>query len=220
MKKNFYFQNVFDQQLEVLVIGDLKKNTPTVVLLHEGLGSLEMWKDIPEELFKELDLNIFVYSRAGYGKSSIVAINSTLENNNYKILGTILIAPHFFIEEMNIISIREIRNIYEHNLKKKLSKYHSNPDVAFYGWNDVWLDDKFKNWNITKMLKDIKIPILAIQGKDDPYGTLAQIEVLEKNIKGKLNKLILNNCGHNPLIDKPKESINKIKDFINQIEYD
>ena len=261
MKKKIYFQNVFDQQLEVLVIGDLKKNTPTVVLLHEGLGSLEMWKDIPEELFKELDLNIFVYSRAGYGKSSIVnlprpinymnleaekylpklllefnlknvfllghsdgatiaAINSTLENNNYKILGTILIAPHFFIEEMNIVSIREIRNIYEHNLKKKLSKYHSNPDVAFYGWNDVGLDDKFKDWNITKMLKDIKIPILAIQGKDDPYGTLAQIEVLEKNIKGKLNKLILNNCGHNPLIDKPKESINKIKDFINQIEYE
>ena len=261
MKKKIYFQNVFDQQLEVLVMGDLKKNTPTVVLLHEGLGSLAMWKDIPRELFKELELNIFVYSRAGYGKSSIVnlprpinymnleaekylpklllefnlknvfllghsdgatiaAINSTLENNNYKILGTILIAPHFFIEEMNIVSIREIRNIYEHNLKKKLSKYHSNPDVAFYGWNDVWLDDKFKNWNITKMLKDIKIPILAIQGKDDPYGTLAQIEVLEKNIKGKLNKLILNNCGHNPLIDKPKESINKIKDFINQIEYD
>ena len=72
MKKKIYFQNVFDQQLEVLVIGDLTKNTPTVVLLHEGLGSLEMWKDIPEKLFKELDLNIFVYSRAGYGKSSIV----------------------------------------------------------------------------------------------------------------------------------------------------
>ena len=72
MKKKNYFQNVFDQQLEVLVIGDLKKNTPTVVLLHEGLGSLEMWKDIPEELFKELGLNIFVYSRAGYGKSSTI----------------------------------------------------------------------------------------------------------------------------------------------------
>ena len=78
--------------------------------------------------------------------------------------------------------------------------------------------DKFKNWNITNILKDIKIPILAIQGKDDPYGTLSQIEILEENLKGKLKKLILNNCGHNPLIDKPKESINKIKEFINQIE--
>ena len=69
-----------------------------------------------------------------------------------------------------------------------------------------------------KYFKNIKIPILAIQGKDDPYGTLSQIEILEENFKGKLNKLILNNCGHNPLIDKPKKSINKIKEFINQIE--
>ena len=75
MKKKFYFQNVFDQQLEVLVIGDLKKNTPTVILLHEGLGSLEMWKNVPEELFKELGLNIFVYSRAGYGKSSTINLS-------------------------------------------------------------------------------------------------------------------------------------------------
>ena len=258
MKKQNYFQNVFDQQLEVLIIGEFENNTSTIVLLHEGLGSLEMWKDIPEKLFKELGLNIFVYSRAGYGKSStinlprpinymnleaekylpkllsefnlnkvfllghsdgatIAAINSTLDNNNYEILGTILIAPHFFIEEMNIVSIREIRNIYEDNLKKRLSKYHNNPDIAFYGWNDVWLDEKFKNWNITHILKDIKIPILAIQGKDDPYGTLSQIEILEENLKGKLKKLILNNCGHNPLIDKPKESINKIKEFIDQI---
>ena len=118
---------------------------------------------------------------------------------------------------MNIVSIREIRNIYEHNLKKKLSKYHSNPDVAFYGWNDVWLDDKFKNWNITKMLKDIKIPILAIQGKDDPYGTLAQIEVLENKVLKNFKKLILKECGHNPLIDKPKEVIVEIKNFISHI---
>ena len=72
MKKNNYFQNVFDQQLEVLIIGEFANNTPTIVLLHEGLGSLEMWKDIPERLFKELGLNIFVYSRAGYGKSSTI----------------------------------------------------------------------------------------------------------------------------------------------------
>ena len=119
------------------------------MLLHEGLGSLEMWKEIPEILFKELGLNIFVFSRAGYGKSStiklprpinymnleaekylpkllsefnlnkvfllghsdgatIAAINSTLDNNNYEILGTILIAPHFFIEEMNICQLEKL----------------------------------------------------------------------------------------------------------------
>ena len=65
MKKNFYFQSVFDQDLEVITIGEFINNTPTIVLLHEGLGSSEMWKDIPDELFKELGLNIFIYSRAG-----------------------------------------------------------------------------------------------------------------------------------------------------------
>ena len=140
MKKKFYFQSVFDQDLEVITIGEFTNNTPTIVLLHEGMGSSEMCKDIPDELFKELGLNIFIYSRAGYGKSSLVnlprpinymnleaekylpklllefnlknvfllghsdgatiaAINSTLENNNYKILGTILIAPHFLLKK-------------------------------------------------------------------------------------------------------------------------
>ena len=74
MKIKNYFQNVFDHKLEVLAIGEFENNAPTIVLLHEGLGSLEMWKDIPERLFKELGINIFVYSRAGYGKSSTVIL--------------------------------------------------------------------------------------------------------------------------------------------------
>ena len=103
MKKNNYFQNVFDQQLEVLVIGDLKKNTPTVVLLHEGLGSLEMWKGIPEELFKELDLNIFAYSRAGYGKSSIINLPRPI---NYMNLEAEKYLPK--LDKSRFSSIREI----------------------------------------------------------------------------------------------------------------
>ena len=82
MKKNFYFQSVFDQDLEVITIGEFNNNTPTIVLLHEGLGSSEMWKDIPGELFKELGLNIFIYSRAGYGKSSPVNLPRPLNYMN------------------------------------------------------------------------------------------------------------------------------------------
>ncbi len=258
MKKQFYFEEVLDHQLEVVTFGDFKNDSTIVVLLHEGLGSVAMWKDIPELIYNKIGLDVLVYSRAGYGKSSpvklprplnymnieakkylpkllskfnlnkvfllghsdgatIAAINSTLKNNTYNILGTILIAPHFFIEEMNISSIKAIRKIYDKELKKKLLRYHSNPDIAFYGWNDVWLDSRFKNWDITNYLNKIKIPILAIQGQNDPYGTLSQIEILEKKIKGKFSKIILSECGHNPLIDKPKEAINKIKEFITQI---
>ena len=142
MKKNFYFEEVFDQKIEVVTFGEFENNSPTIVLLHEGLGSVAMWKEIPQLFYNKLGLNVLVYSRAGYGKSSsvklprpldymtveakkylpkllskfnlkkvylighsdgatIAAINSTLENNSYKILGTILIAPHFFIEEID-----------------------------------------------------------------------------------------------------------------------
>ena len=258
MKKNFYFQSVFDQDLEVITIGEFNNNTPTIVLLHEGLGSSEMWKDIPDELFKELGLNIFIYSRAGYGKSSLVnlprplnymnieaekylpelllkfnlkrvfllghsdgasiaAINSSLRTNSYKILGSILIAPHFFVEDISLSAINEIKKIYKNKVKDKLSKYHQNVDIAFFGWNDAWLNPEFKNWNIISCLSKINTPVLAIQGEDDPYGSLSQITILESKVLKNFKKLILKECGHNPLIDKPKEVIVEIKNFISHI---
>ena len=77
--------------------------------------NLEAEKYLPK-LLSEFNLNkVFLLGHSD--GATIAAINSTLDNNNYEILGTILIAPHFFIEEMNIVSIREIRNIYKHNLK-------------------------------------------------------------------------------------------------------
>lgn len=259
MKKEFFFQKVFDQEIEVEILGDLKSDNSTIVLLHEGLGSASMWKEIPILLHEVLGLNILFYSRAGYGKSSpvqlprpinymnieaesylpellsklhlnnvyllghsdgasIAAINTSLKNNKYNILGTILIAPHFFVEEMSLQAIKKIRKVYENEIKKKLSKYHNNVDIAFYGWNDVWLHPEFRKWDIRDFLSEIETPVLAIQGDKDPYGSLLHVEVLENKIKGKFDKLILKNCGHNPLIDMQKESINKIKEFILQIE--
>ena len=161
MKKELFFQRVLDQELEVEILGDLKSENSTIVLLHEGLGSASMWKEIPKLLYEELGLNILFYSRAGYGKSSpvklprpinymnieaesylpellssfdlkdvylfghsdgasIAAINSSLKNNKYNILGTILIAPHFFVEEISVQAIKKIRKIYENEVKKKI----------------------------------------------------------------------------------------------------
>ena len=169
------------------------------------------------ELLSKLHLNN-VYLLGHSDGASIAAINSSLKNNKYNILGTILIAPHFFVEEISVQAIENIRKIYENEIKKKLSKYHDNVDIAFYGWNDTWLNPKFRKWDITNFLSEIENPVLAIQGDKDPYGSLLHVEVLENKIKGKFDKLIFKNCGHNPLIDMQKESINKIKEFIFNIE--
>ena len=259
VKKSNYFINVLDHELEISTIGDLSSNSSSVILLHEGLGSVSMWKDIPEKIYEYTGFNVITYSRAGYGKSSSVRLPRPLnymsiEANNYlpKFLdhfdlknfylighsdggtiaalssgekkhvnhhGTILVAPHFFIENFNIKSIREIKNKYEKGgLKEKLSKYHDNVDNAFYGWSDTWLNPEFHKWDITKEIKKIKVPIYAIQGNADPYGSVKQVDVLEKNLSVQFRKLILDKCGHNPFFERLDESLFGIKNFINQIE--
>ena len=103
-------------------------------------------------------------------------------------------------------------------MKEKLSKYHDNVDNAFYGWSDTWLNPEFHKWDITKEIKKIKVPIYAIQGNADPYGSVKQVDVLEKNLSVQFQKLILDKCGHNPFFERLDESLFGIKNFINQIE--
>ena len=123
------------------------------------------------------------------------------------------------VENFNIKSIRDIKNKYEkEGLKEKLSKYHNNVDNAFYGWSETWLNPKFHKWDITKEIKKIKVPIYAIQGNADPYGSVKQIDILEKHLTVKFEKLILENCGHNPFFERADECLHGIKSFINQIE--
>jgi len=258
-KKSNFFLDIIDQRIEISSIGNLSSNTLSLILLHEGLGSVSMWKDIPEKIYEHTGFNVITYSRAGYGKSSsiklprplnymsieankylpnilnqldlkkfylighsdggtIAALNSgEIKHDNH--CGTILVAPHFFIENFNIKSIRDIKNKYEkEGLKEKLSKYHNNVDNAFYGWSETWLNPKFHKWDITKEIKKIKVPIYAIQGNADPYGSVKQIDILEKHLTVKFEKLILDNCGHNPFFERVDECLYGIKSFINQIE--
>ncbi len=258
-KLSLFSKKIYDYTLEFKVIGDLTSNKLSLVLLHEGLGSVSMWKNVPEKIYDNTGYNVVIYSRAGYGKSStvklprpldymsieakkylpevlnqlhlkkyilighsdggtIAALNSSLNLSN-DLKGVILVAPHFFIEKFNIESIKEIRNKYKkHGLREKLSRYHDNVDNAFYGWCDTWLNPKFHSWDITNEIQNIKKPVFAIQGNADPYGSVKQIEVLEKKLYVNLSKLILDNCGHNPFFERTEESIKSIKSFINEIE--
>src|SRR6202035_1905315 len=76
-----------------------------------------------------------------------------------------------------IVSIQATKETYETtSLREKLARYHANPDSAFRGWNDIWLHPEFRRWNIEEYLPRIACPILAIQGLDDEYGTMEQID--------------------------------------------
>jgi pimeloyl-ACP methyl ester carboxylesterase len=118
--------------------------------------------------------------------------------------GLIVAAPHIFVENLSVTSIEQTRIAYlETDLRDKLARYHDDVDSAFWGWNDIWLHPDFSTWNIEALLPDITCPLLAIQGVDDEYGTLAQIDRIARAARG-VRRLELAACGHAAHRDQPE----------------
>jgi pimeloyl-ACP methyl ester carboxylesterase len=211
-----------------------------LVFLHEGLGSIELWKNFPEILSNTLKLPALIYDRYGYGKSTPLKESRTTDyleieakyflpkileklnlQNHKKILyghsdgGSIALiyaslfndvkaiiteAAHTFVENITIEGLKEIEKNYKKiKLIEKLSVYHGDSaQKVFDAWLDTWLSKNFRNWNIDHYLKGITCPILAIQGEDDEYGSIKQLESIKNNSSGYTEILLIPNCKHIP----------------------
>ncbi len=127
-------------------------------------------------------------------------------------------APHIFVEDVAIASITKARQAYlETDLPQRLGRYHQDPDSAFWGWNDIWLNPEFRRWDIREFLPAIRCPILAIQGVDDEYGTLEQIQGV-KRIATDAMLCIINDCRHSPHKDQPQQVNSAVADFISSLD--
>lgn len=245
--------------LECASYGPNPSDAPTLVLLHEGLGSVSMWRDVPEALAGMTGFGVFVYSRAGYGQSGAAPLPWPLDYMereativlpqvldaigaqkvvllghsdgatiaamhagtiaDMRVRGLILMAPHFFSEEIGLQAIRAVVDDYNGGyLKARLAKYHANPDVAFRGWSGAWLDPAWAEWNVAEVIDYLRIPTLAIQGTDDAYGTCAQIEELEARSYAPVDTVWLQDCGHAPHIERREETLSAIADFCGRLE--
>lgn len=219
-----------------------RPGAPSLLLLHEGLGSLALWRDFPQKLAHATGLPLVVYSRWGYGNSEPIAgarsarymhdealttlpeLRSALGLDDVILVGhsdgasialihvgsgagsargLILEAPHVLVEAMNLASIEAARGAFATtDLRRKLSRYHADVDGAFRGWNEAWLSPEFRDWNIEEYLPGVTCPVLAIQGADDEYGTMKQLDAIERGVKGPFAKLLLPRCGHSPHRDQ------------------
>jgi pimeloyl-ACP methyl ester carboxylesterase len=242
------------RRLETALWGPDPAQCPTIVLLHEGLGCVDLWRDVPERLAAETGNGVFAYSRFGYGRSdpaplprpmiymhdealqvlprvldaagitrailvghsdggSIAAIYAGAVRDP-RIVGVALIAAHFFVEDLNIESIARIRTGYEtKDLRSRLARYHTDVDVAFRGWNDAWLDPRFREFDITEYLPTIPVPVLALQGADDPYGTEAQLHVLRRHVTSPLETKLIPGARHAPHLEAKETTIPIIASF-------
>jgi pimeloyl-ACP methyl ester carboxylesterase len=240
------FIEIGEHRLEILDIApqvsDHKTNPkPPIVLLHEGLGCIAMWRDFPQALAAATGARVVAYSRYGYGQSTPLPAGArNVRNASFMhdeametapqvfeklglekpffvghsdggsialiyaatypsaVSGLAVLAPHTFVEEISVAGIRAAKTGFETtDLPTRLMKFHRDSEATFFGWNDVWLSEEFRGWNITEMLSAITAPMLAIQGDADEYGTMAQIDAIKNAIPAS-QLLKLEGCGHSP----------------------
>ena len=130
------------------------------------------------------------------------------------VAGLIVMAPHIFVEEYGLASIRQAREAYAATeLRSKLARYHADVDSAFWGWNDIWLAPAFKAWNIERELSAITCPVLAVQGLDDEYGSIEQIRGIARHV-AQAQLVELPACGHSPQRDQPEMLIGAVTLFM------
>lgn len=256
------FLTVQGHRIEYEFIHNAQASEPALVFLHEGLGSIAMWKDFPARCAQATGCGALVYSRYGYGNSdalkepravdfmhdealktlpelleklgverpilfghsdggSIALIHAgEIHAGVLPVQGLILMAPHVMVEDISIRSIEVAKRAYEATgLRDKLARYHSDPDSAFRGWNDIWLHPDFRAWNIEEYLPRITCPVLAIQGENDEYGTMEQIHRIATALPA-AEALKLKNCGHSPHRDQPDAVIEAVTRFVYRIKND
>jgi pimeloyl-ACP methyl ester carboxylesterase len=245
-------------RLEYRMIGPPPSAAPTIVMLHEGLGSVGLWGAFPEALATATGAGVFVYSRTNYGRSSSSklprAVNFMHEEaldvlprvlaaigfergillghsdgasiatiyagsvQDHRVRGLVLMAPHFFTEDMGLAQIRRTNEDYQSgDLREKLKRWHADVDSAYQSWSGPWLAPEFRAWDITETLGYIRVPILIIQGADDQYGTLKQIEVAQQECYCPVEAAILPGVRHSPHRDAPAVTRDTAAAFINRL---
>lgn len=151
----------------------------------------------------------------GHSDGASIAIIHAGGAHDPRVEALVLMAPHVFNEPLSVASIEKARTAYGHGLRERLERYHgTNVDCAFRGWNDAWLDPGFLDWNIEEYLGGIQIPVLVIQGRDDEYGTMAQVEAIEAQCRGTVERLVLDRCGHSPHRDRTGATLEAIRRFV------
>lgn len=137
---------------------------------------------------------------------------------DHRVRGVVMIAPHFVVEDISVASIEKIRRAYETTeLKAKLKRWHVDVDNAFYGWNGAWLDPKFRAWDISEYLAYIRVPVAILQGADDEYGTIRQVEIAREECYCPVDVAIVPGTGHSPHREAPEATLNAISDFAGSI---
>jgi pimeloyl-ACP methyl ester carboxylesterase len=237
-----------------LLDGDARR--PPLVFLHEGLGSIGLWRTFPRDVVEATGRRGVVYSRYGYGRSdpwveptgpdymhheALVVLPELLEALGIEapvlighsdgasialiyagaggdVSGLALLAPHVFVEESSIAGVEAARDAFlTTDLPERMAKHHDAAVATFWRWNEIWRAPEFRSWNIEDSLAGVRAPVLLVQGRDDVYGTLRQLDAIEAGVPGPVDRVVLE-CGHSPHLERPTETMEAVTHFVTSLD--
>ena len=245
--------NISGRRLEVRSIEPADQTLPTLVFLHEGLGSVSLWREFPDRVAQATGAGAHIFYRHGYGQSSTLegkrqpdymhrealdvlpallrefGVQKTIlfghsdgasialihAGAGHPVAGLILEAPHVFVEEITLRGASQAAVSYRTtDLPNKLARHHRDADKTFWGWHDIWTSPSFRDWNIESYLASITCPAPLIQGEQDQYGSVAQIDAIAAATKGATRKHMLPNCGHTPHREQADLTLELVTSFL------
>jgi pimeloyl-ACP methyl ester carboxylesterase len=248
------FLDLGDQRLEYRMVGPRPNEAPTLILLHQGLGSVGQWDDFLEKLAAATGCGVFAYSRRGYGFSSAATLPRRLDFmhveardtlprlldtigfqrgvlvghsdgasiaaihagsvQDHRVQGLVLIAPHFIVEDVTMKAIVAIRNAYDTtDMRARFQRRHADADATVRGWSDVWLNNNIAAWDLREDLAYIRVPILIIQGEQDDFGTMRQIEIAREECHCPVESLLMPGIRHVPHREAPEATLAAVAAF-------
>ncbi len=189
------------------------RSSPLAGPRHARFMHDEAFDVLPELLRSE---NIAAPLLVGHSDGATIALLYAARHPDAS--GVVAMAPHLLVEPLTLESIRAAKTAFEDgDLRAQLERHHGdNVDDAFWGWNRVWLSSEFRTFHIEAELAAVTAPVLAIQGRDDPYGTLAQLDGLQRSVSGPLTVDILDACGHSPHRERAEATLAAIGDFVSR----
>ena len=151
----------------------------------------------------------------GHSDGASIATIYAGSHQDHRVRALVLIAPHFIVEGVTIAAIAEMRKAYDSaDLRARLARWHADVDATVHGWSDVWLKGDFRKWDLTEFLAYIRVPVLIVQGEDDHYGTVKQIEIAQQECSCPVEVALLPDAKHSPQREAPEATLKVVAEFV------